>query len=123
MCACSMSGILASLGSATERIIHHRTDRLAFDNAFHDTARARLGLDHTATGRRAFLHIARLRFHRLGLCLDRDRLVSGVICDRRFSDMHCTTCQHSTTRGSRGQFRQGHFYRHGQTLLLLPGHG
>lgn len=100
--------------------VSNRTGWLTFDHALDHTALARLCANNTLTGRcRAFLDIARLRFHGLRLCLR--RLVRRGIRDRGFGNVYRTTCKDSTARSSRGQFRQGHFYRHGQTLLLLHG--
>lgn len=56
MCACRMT----SRNRTTERIVHHRANRLAFDHPFHDPALARFGLHDPLARDRPFLHIARL---------------------------------------------------------------
>ena len=63
------------------------------------------------------LDVARLRLDRLG------RLVSRAFRRHRFGDVDRASRKQRSARGSRGQFRQGHFYRHGQALLLHPGRG
>lgn len=107
------------------RAVHDRagTGWNAFHRAFDNAAFALHGLGHAALGRvsaglrRLLLDIARLalgRLDRLG------RFVGRLFRRHRFSDVNRATCEQCGARGSRGQFRQGQFYRHGQTLLLLP---
>ncbi|WP_155806036.1 hypothetical protein [Erythrobacter litoralis] len=56
----------------------------------------------------------RLRLHRFGGLV-------GHIRSLGFSDMHRAPCKQRTASSGCGQFRQGHLYRHGQTLLFLLG--
>lgn len=98
--------------------MRHTVDRFALDHAFDDPPLALNGLGDAALTRR-ILDIARLGLHRLRLFRG---LVGRGIRYRGFGDVHRSTCKQRTARSSRGQFRQGHLYRHGQALSLLSGH-
>lgn len=65
MCACRVT----CLSRTTERIVHHRSNRLAFDHPLHDAALARFCADNALSRNRPLLHIAWLRFHILRLRL------------------------------------------------------
>lgn len=89
------------------------------DGALHHAPLALHRLGHAPLGG-LLLDVARLRFGRL----DRlGRFVRRAFGRHRFGDVDRTPRKQRRARSCRGQFRQGHFYRHGQTLLLHPGRG
>lgn len=89
-------------------------NRLALDHPLNDPLPLRHGADNAPLRHcGALLGVA----HRFGHL----RLVGRRIGHRGFGDMHCPACEKRTARSSRGQFRQGHLYRHGQALLLRRG--